>query len=129
MQTQKVERRNAVKIIHYESNGQVDSLAVDEILAGGRGPNVEGLNLEAVGVEYDKGVVVNDRLYTTNLAFTWLEMSACNLNSPMLLPADPELSVPWQKKLSTLTMPGARILIRNCSVGLYEKDAQEKELM
>ncbi len=27
-----VERRTAVKIIYYESNGQLDSLAVDEIL-------------------------------------------------------------------------------------------------
>jgi pyruvate/2-oxoglutarate dehydrogenase complex dihydrolipoamide dehydrogenase (E3) component len=34
----------------------------------GRVPNVEGLNLEAVGVEYDQkiGVKVNDYLQTTN---------------------------------------------------------------
>jgi len=54
-----------VKIIHYESNGQVDSLAVDDF-SGGRAPNGR-LESEAVGVEYDKkGVVVNDRLQTTN---------------------------------------------------------------
>jgi len=41
---------------------------VEEILVGiGRAPNVEGLGLETVGVEYDKsGVKVNDRLQTTN---------------------------------------------------------------
>jgi pyruvate/2-oxoglutarate dehydrogenase complex dihydrolipoamide dehydrogenase (E3) component len=45
------------------------SIVVDEILAGaGRQPNVESLNLEAVGVEYDarKGLIVNDHLQTTN---------------------------------------------------------------
>ena len=47
----------------------VIEIAADEILvAAGRTPNVEGLNLEAVGVQYDrvKGVVVDDRLRTTN---------------------------------------------------------------
>ena len=40
----------------------------DEILvAVGRRPNVEGLNLEAAGVNYDgKGVTVDDTLRTSN---------------------------------------------------------------
>ena len=44
-------------------------IEADEILvAAGRMPNVEGLNLEAAGVEYDPrtGVKVNDRLQTSN---------------------------------------------------------------
>jgi pyruvate/2-oxoglutarate dehydrogenase complex dihydrolipoamide dehydrogenase (E3) component len=44
-------------------------IETDEILVGaGRTPNVDGLNLEAVGVAYDtsKGVTVDDRLRTTN---------------------------------------------------------------
>ncbi len=44
-------------------------ITVDEILVGaGRTPNVEGLNLESVGVAFDpvKGVTVDDRLRTTN---------------------------------------------------------------
>jgi len=37
------------------------------LLATGRAPNVEGLGLDVVGVEYDKsGVVVDDRLRTSN---------------------------------------------------------------
>ena len=37
------------------------------LVAVGRAPNVEHLNLDAVGVQYDKnGVTVNDRLQTTN---------------------------------------------------------------
>ena len=44
-------------------------IVVDKVLvAVGRAPNVEGLNLETVGVAYDikEGVQVNDRLQTTN---------------------------------------------------------------
>ncbi len=51
-----------------DSHGQQYDVTVDEILVGvGRTPNVDGLGLDAVGVEYDKaGVKVNDRLQTTN---------------------------------------------------------------
>jgi len=53
------------KRLYFSTNGHRDSVTVDEILVGaGRSPNVEGLNLEAVGVKYDKrrGVEVNDYL-------------------------------------------------------------------
>ena len=68
-QIQRVEKTAEGKLIHFLSNGSKMSIVVDEILVGaGRAPNVEGLNLEAVGVEYDqrKGVKVNDYLQTTN---------------------------------------------------------------
>lgn len=50
------------------SQGQPYDLEVDQLLvAVGRAPNVEGLGLETVGVEFDsKGVKVNDRLQTTH---------------------------------------------------------------
>ncbi len=56
------------KIIAYEHEGQAKQITVDAILvAAGRVPNVEGLNLEVVGVVYNsKGVEVNDYLQTTN---------------------------------------------------------------
>jgi len=57
------------KLVRYESAGQPGEIEVDEILAGaGRAPNVDNLGLEEAGVRYDKreGVVVNDRLQTTN---------------------------------------------------------------
>lgn len=65
----RVERTAQGKILHYETHGQAGQAAVDEILVGaGRAPNVEGLNLEAVSVAYDqrKGIVVNERLQTSN---------------------------------------------------------------
>jgi len=66
---QRVERRGKEKVVHYAMNGEMKELVVDEILVGiGRAPNVEGLGLETVGVEYDlkEGVKVNKRLQTTN---------------------------------------------------------------
>ncbi len=62
-------KENGRKVLYFESVRGEDSVAVDEILVGaGRAPNVDGLNLEAVGVQYDnrRGVVVNDYLQTTN---------------------------------------------------------------
>jgi pyruvate/2-oxoglutarate dehydrogenase complex dihydrolipoamide dehydrogenase (E3) component len=64
----KVEKTDAGKRLIVDSHGEHYDLTVDEILVGvGRTPNVQGLGLEAVGVEYDKhGVKVNERLQTTN---------------------------------------------------------------
>ncbi|MBI2923873.1 MAG: mercuric reductase [Planctomycetes bacterium] len=64
-----VRRRGAEKILLLDCGGERREITVDEILVGvGRAPNVEGLNLEAVGVRFDNraGVVVDDRLRTTN---------------------------------------------------------------
>ncbi|MCL4267732.1 MAG: mercuric reductase [Anaerolineae bacterium] len=69
-QTQKVERVGADKVLTFTHAGETKTMAVDEILlAAGRRPNIEGLNLEAAGVEYSKkGITVNDRLQTSNPA-------------------------------------------------------------
>ncbi len=58
---------NGVRL-QVESHGQSYDVSVDRLLvAVGRAPNVEGLGLETVGVEFDKkGVKVNDRLQTAN---------------------------------------------------------------
>ncbi|WHZ22782.1 MAG: Mercuric ion reductase [Nitrospira sp.] len=63
-----VAKNAAGKRLSVDSHGQQYDVTVDEILVGvGRTPNVQGLGLEAIGVEYDKsGVKVNDRLQTTN---------------------------------------------------------------
>ncbi len=54
--------------LQVASHGKDYDVEVDQLLvAVGRAPNVEGLGLEAVGVEFDqKGVKVNDRLQTTH---------------------------------------------------------------
>jgi pyruvate/2-oxoglutarate dehydrogenase complex dihydrolipoamide dehydrogenase (E3) component len=56
-------------VLHLEQAGQIGEVRADAVLVGvGRAPNVEGLNLEAAGVEYDtrQGVKVDDRLRTSN---------------------------------------------------------------
>ncbi len=64
----RVERENGDKVIHFVRGTVEEEAAGTEILVSvGRVPNIEGLNLEAAGVEYDaKGVRVDDRLCTTN---------------------------------------------------------------
>jgi dihydrolipoamide dehydrogenase len=63
-----VEQRPDGKTLRLQK-ASANAIEVDEVLvAVGRQPNVEGLNLEAVGVQYDSrhGVQVNDRLQTSN---------------------------------------------------------------
>ncbi len=62
---ERVEKRGSEKILVTSA----EEIVADEILIGaGRAPVVDGLNLEAAGVEYDPtaGVKVNDYLQTTN---------------------------------------------------------------
>jgi pyruvate/2-oxoglutarate dehydrogenase complex dihydrolipoamide dehydrogenase (E3) component len=56
-------------VVYVRSDSGEEEICSDQVLVGiGRQPNVEGLNLERVGVDYDHraGVTVNDRLQTTN---------------------------------------------------------------
>ena len=66
--TSRVERRDGGVTLAVESASGSDRFTVDQILvATGQAPNVEGLGLEAVGVEHGQdGVVVDDRMRTTN---------------------------------------------------------------
>jgi pyruvate/2-oxoglutarate dehydrogenase complex dihydrolipoamide dehydrogenase (E3) component len=68
-QVKRVERRGPEKVVVYEVNGATHESVVDEILvAVGRTPNVEGLELDTVGVSFStaSGVTVNDHLQTSN---------------------------------------------------------------
>ncbi len=68
-QVRGVTKRGADKSLAVERPGQHRMLNVDEILIGvGRVPAVQGLGLEAAGVEYDPqhGIKVDDFLRTTN---------------------------------------------------------------
>jgi pyruvate/2-oxoglutarate dehydrogenase complex dihydrolipoamide dehydrogenase (E3) component len=129
----RVERTPEGKVIH--SNG--DRFVVDEILVGaGRAPNVEGLNLEAVGVEYDhKGVKVNDYLQTTNprifaagdICMDWKFTHAADAAARIVIKN--ALFSPFgfgRSKLSNLVMPWATYTDPEIAhVGLYESDDAE----
>jgi pyruvate/2-oxoglutarate dehydrogenase complex dihydrolipoamide dehydrogenase (E3) component len=65
---QRVERRGGAKVVVLEREGRAEEVIGDEILvAAGRVPNVEKLELENAGVAFGRaGVEVDDRLRTTN---------------------------------------------------------------
>ncbi len=60
-------RRGDERVVHIETPDGTEELVVDQVLVGvGRAPNVEGLGLEAAGVEYDRsGIRVDEHLRTT----------------------------------------------------------------
>lgn len=116
-----------------ESGGRRDE-AVDQLLvAVGRAPNVEGLDLEAVDVEYTaKGVKVNDRLQTTNPDI----YAAGDICSPYQFThaADFMARIVIQNtlflgraKASALTIPWCTYTEPEIAhVGLYENQAREQ---
>ncbi|MGD2095958.1 MAG: mercuric reductase [Desulfobacterales bacterium] len=112
---------------HYDE--RVDRL----LLAVGRTPNVEGLNLEAAGVSFDKkGVQVNERLQTTNrriyaagdICFPYKFTHTADATARIVIQnalffgrsKSSALTVPW----CTYTDPEV------AHVGLYPRDAEEK---
>jgi pyruvate/2-oxoglutarate dehydrogenase complex dihydrolipoamide dehydrogenase (E3) component len=65
----RVERRSRTGVrVHVEGKAGADVIEGSHLLvAAGRAPNVDGLGLDAAGVEHDrKGIKVDDRLRTTN---------------------------------------------------------------
>lgn len=130
-----VESDGGQKTIHYACGADKKSLEVDHILIGvGRAPNVEGIGLEAAGVDYDvrKGVTVNERLQTTNkriyavgdvcMAFKFTHVA--DFSARLVLQnalfggrkKHTGLLVPW----CTYTQPEI------AHVGLYEDEAESK---
>src|SRR5215472_9824017 len=68
-QISRVEKRGHEKVVQVACGEGQREIVVDALLVGaGRVPNVEGLDLDAAGVRYERkeGVWVNDRLQTTN---------------------------------------------------------------
>jgi pyruvate/2-oxoglutarate dehydrogenase complex dihydrolipoamide dehydrogenase (E3) component len=127
------------KTLYFNSKGQEESITVDEILVGvGRAPNVEGLNLAEVGVEYDKkqGVKVNDYLQTTNpkiyaagdICMNWKFTHAADAAARIAIKNT--LFSPFglgRSKLSSLVMPWVTYTDPEIAhVGLYEREAREK---
>jgi pyruvate/2-oxoglutarate dehydrogenase complex dihydrolipoamide dehydrogenase (E3) component len=129
------------KRLTVDSHGRQYDVAVDEILVGvGRTPNIEGLGLEVVDVEYDKsGVKVNERLQTTNprifaagdicsqYKFTHAADAMAQIVIQNALFPHPvglgyatadSLVMPW----CTFTEPEI------AHVGMYEADAKKKEI-
>jgi pyruvate/2-oxoglutarate dehydrogenase complex dihydrolipoamide dehydrogenase (E3) component len=130
---------NGTKHLSVESHGKQYDVPVDEILVGvGRSPNIEGLGLETVGVEYEKtGVKVNNRLQTSNPKI----FAAGDICSPFKFThtADAQAQIVIQNALfphpfglgyartDSLVIPWATYTQPEIAhVGLYAKDAEAK---
>ena len=138
-QIERVEKTSAGKILYFTNKGEEEAIAVDEILVGvGRAPNVEELNLAAVGVEYDpkQGVKVNDYLQTTNpkiyaagdICMNWKFTHAADAAARIVIKNT--LFSPLglgRSKLSSLVMPWVTYTDPEIAhVGLYEREARQQ---
>jgi pyruvate/2-oxoglutarate dehydrogenase complex dihydrolipoamide dehydrogenase (E3) component len=130
-----VTRVDGEKRVRLINDGEEATVAVDEILTGaGRVPNVEGLGLEAAGVEYDleRGVRVNDYLQTTNARVYAAGDVALERKFTHVADATARIVIQnalfWgRKKLSSLTIPWCTYTDPEIAhVGVYVKDAREQ---
>lgn len=136
---QRVEKTDTGKVIYFIQDHQEKSITVDEILVGaGRTPNVDGLNLEVVGVTYDRqqGVQVNDYLQTSNpkiyaagdICMDWKFTHAADAAARIVIKNT--LFAPFglaRSKLSNLVMPWVTYTDPEIAhVGLYEHEARQQ---
>jgi pyruvate/2-oxoglutarate dehydrogenase complex dihydrolipoamide dehydrogenase (E3) component len=118
-----------------ESHEQSYDITVDKLLVSvGRAPNVEGMGLDAAGVQFDSrvGVTVNDRLQTTNPRI----YAAGDICSPYKFThaADFMARIVIQnalflgrKKASALTIPWCTYTSPEIAhVGLHEAESRER---
>jgi pyruvate/2-oxoglutarate dehydrogenase complex dihydrolipoamide dehydrogenase (E3) component len=125
------------KLVDLVSDDYRNTVAVDAILTGtGRVPNVEGLDLEAAGVDYDKedGIRVNDFLQTSNRRI-YAAGDAC-LEHKFTHTADASARIVVQnalflgrQRLSALTIPWCTYTDPEIAhVGLYVREARERDI-
>jgi pyruvate/2-oxoglutarate dehydrogenase complex dihydrolipoamide dehydrogenase (E3) component len=125
-------REGADKVLRVRLPSGEEDVRVDAILIGaGRAPNVEGLGLETVGVDYDpqRGVKVDDHLRTTNarifaagdVCLDWKFTHAADFSARIVIQ---NALFFGRKKLSALHMPWCTYTDPEVAhVGLYERDA------
>jgi pyruvate/2-oxoglutarate dehydrogenase complex dihydrolipoamide dehydrogenase (E3) component len=123
------------KVLHVRHAEGERDVRVDEILVGaGRAPNVEGLDLEVVGVQYDRerGVVVDDHLRTSNprifacgdICMAWKFTHAADFAARIVIQ---NALFFGRKRLSALTMPWCTYTDPEIAhVGLYEREATQR---
>jgi pyruvate/2-oxoglutarate dehydrogenase complex dihydrolipoamide dehydrogenase (E3) component len=112
-------------------NDQITEIIVDEILIGaGRQPNIEKLNLGAIGIEFDsrKGVLVNDYLHifaAGDICMDWKFTHAADFAARIVIKN--AFFSPFglgKSKLSNLIMPWVTYTQPEIAhVGLYENQA------
>ncbi|MDA1092222.1 MAG: mercuric reductase [Acidobacteria bacterium] len=135
---ERLERRGDERVLHLADPASSDSdsapVVVDEVLVGvGRAPNIEGLGLDAAGVNYTaRGVTVDDALQTSNprvyaagdVCMAWKFTHAAEDAARI---AVQNALFPGRRRLSALTMPWCTYTDPEVAhVGLYEHQAVEQ---
>lgn len=128
-------KRGSDKLIIVEQEGKRLELIADEILVGiGRAPNVDGLGLEAAGIDYDKrlGVKVDEKLRTSNprvyaagdVSFPYKFTHTADALARILIA---NALFKARQKTSALVIPWCTYTDPEVAhVGMYEKDAKDK---
>lgn len=128
-------RDGSERLVTVQTGGKELEIRADQILVSiGRQPNVDGLNLEQVGVNYDArhGVQVNDRLQTTNarifaagdIASEYKFTHAADFMARIVIQ---NALFMGRRKVSTLTIPWATYTSPELAhVGLNEKTAEQR---
>ena len=139
-QTDRVSMEGAEKVLHVSNAEGSRSIGVDAILLGvGRRPNIEGLNLESVGVRSEAwGIEVDDYMRTSNPAIyaagdvcmRWKFTHAADFAARTVIQnALFSVGAFGRAKLSRLTMPWCTYTSPEIAhVGLYEREAEEAGL-
>jgi pyruvate/2-oxoglutarate dehydrogenase complex dihydrolipoamide dehydrogenase (E3) component len=133
----KVRVEQGQKFVDLVSDDYKSTVAVDAILAGtGRVPNVDGMDLETAGVDYDNevGIRVNDFLQSSNPCI-YAAGDAC-LEHKFTHTADASARIVVQnalflgrKRLSRLVIPWCTYTDPEIAhVGLYVRDAQAQDI-
>ncbi len=130
-----MENRGDGKVLRFTCREGAREITVDRILVGvGRAPNVQGLDLEAVGVEYDerRGVKVDEYLQTTNrrvfaagdICFPYKFTHTAEALAGIVIQNALFLK---SRKTSSLTIPWCTYTDPEVAhVGLYEREAEER---
>lgn len=127
---------DGAKVVTVESGGKVFEIEGDEILAAvGRQPNIDGLDLEKAGVEYDiNRIKTNDYLQTSNKKIFAAGDVTAHFQFTHMADYEAQIVIqnafvpfPFKKKTDFRVVPWATFTEPEVArVGLTEKEAQDK---
>ena len=131
-----IERTQDGLTVFYEHSGEKRQVEVDQLLVSvGRTPNVEGLGLEAAGIEFDHfGVKVDDNLRTANRRVFAVGDIASAYKFTHMADALARIAIQnalffGRAKASSLVIPWSTYTSPEIAhVGLYEQEAREKNI-
>jgi pyruvate/2-oxoglutarate dehydrogenase complex dihydrolipoamide dehydrogenase (E3) component len=136
-QITRVSTKGARKLVELVNDGDKSTVTTDTILVGvGRAPNVQGINLEDAGVEYDEvnGIGINDFLQTSNRGIyaagdVCLEHKFAHIEGASAHIVTQNALFSGRQRLSAVTVPWCTYTDPEIAhVGMYVKEARKKNI-